>query len=39
MLYNAHWQEEMIHAQVESGRLCQKHKRMLSEIVAGERNS
>ncbi len=29
-LYNAHTQEELIHAQLESGRVCDSHKRMFS---------
>jgi hypothetical protein len=36
MLFNAHWQEEMIRAQVGSGRLCEKHKKSLGRIIAGE---
>ncbi|RMF90272.1 MAG: hypothetical protein D6733_04305 [Methanobacteriota archaeon] len=28
-LYNAHTQEEMIHAQIESGGLCERHRRFL----------
>jgi hypothetical protein len=27
-LFNAHWQEEMLFAQVESGRLCERHRRL-----------
>jgi len=33
MLYNAHWQEEMLHAQVESGKLCRKHAVILKKII------
>ncbi len=29
MLFNAHTQAEMIHAQIESGRLCKRHQTML----------
>lgn len=35
LLYNAHWQEEMIHAQVEIGRLCQNHQKRLEELKSG----
>lgn len=31
-LFNAHWQEEVLEAQIRSGKLCEKHKRMLEEI-------
>jgi len=34
-LFNAHWQEEMIHAQVESGKLCAKHDALLDKITGG----
>ena len=34
MLYNAHWQSEMIHAQIEYGKLCEKHRRTLSVIMS-----
>lgn len=34
-LFNAHWQEEMIHAQVESGKLCAKHEVLLDKITSG----
>lgn len=30
ILFNAHWQEEMLRAQVESGRLCERHQKILS---------
>lgn len=36
MLFNAHWQEEMLHAQVESGKLCAKHQKLLLKIISGE---
>lgn len=32
ILHNAHWQEELIHAQVESGKLCQHHQEVLGAI-------
>ncbi len=28
-LYNAHWQEEVINSQLKSGRLCEKHTKLL----------
>lgn len=31
-LFNAHWQEEMIRAQISSGRLCTKHEELLAGI-------
>ncbi|MFQ5837289.1 MAG: DUF6775 family putative metallopeptidase [Thermoplasmata archaeon] len=31
-LFNAHWQEEMIRAQVTSGRLCEEHSRVLTRL-------
>lgn len=31
-LFNAHWQEELIYAQLESGKFCNRHKRALEEI-------
>jgi len=35
ILFNAHWQEEMIHAQVGSGRLCSPHMDQLRKIIEG----
>ncbi|MEM0442513.1 MAG: hypothetical protein QW450_05085 [Candidatus Nitrosocaldus sp.] len=32
MLYNAHWQDEVIEAQIRHGRLCSKHREMLDEF-------
>jgi len=29
VLYNAHWQEDLIHAQIELGKLCENHQRIL----------
>ncbi|HEU5487972.1 MAG TPA: DUF6775 family putative metallopeptidase [Candidatus Nitrosotalea sp.] len=29
VLYNAHWQEDLIHAQIELGKLCEYHQRVL----------
>ncbi len=34
-LFNAHRQGEMIHAQVESGKLCSKHETLLDKIRSG----
>ncbi len=34
-LYNAHWQEELLRAQVESGRLCGRHAAALRRAGAG----
>jgi len=28
-LYNSHWQEELIHSQIQSGRLCDEHAELL----------
>lgn len=39
VLFNAHWQEEMIRSQLSSGRLCKKHDEMLKGIRRGERVS
>ena len=38
LLFNAHWQEEMIHAQLKSSRLCDKHKKMLMAIASEEKH-
>lgn len=32
ILYNAHWQEEVIEAQIKSGKLCDKHAPLLKEM-------
>lgn len=32
ILYNAHWQEDLIHSQIESGKLCNTHQRILDSI-------
>ena len=34
-LFNAHWQEEMINAQLKSQRFCKKHQIMLDQISNG----
>ena len=31
-LFNAHWQEDLIHAQVKSGKFCKSHKKILDSI-------
>jgi hypothetical protein len=38
-LFNAHWQRELIHAQIESGRLCARHAEVARRIraMAGSR--
>lgn len=36
MLFNAHWHEEMIRAQIDSGRLCSEHESQLQRIRKGE---
>ncbi|MDE1764899.1 MAG: hypothetical protein KGI27_01355 [Thaumarchaeota archaeon] len=32
MLYNAHWQEDLLHAQIEIGKLCKQHQTILDNI-------
>lgn len=32
-LYNAHWQEELIYAQIKVGRFCVRHKKILKELI------
>ena len=32
-LFNAHWQEDLIRSQVESGRLCAAHSRMIGRLA------
>ena len=32
-LLNAHWQKDLIHSQIESGKLCSKHQQILEEII------
>jgi hypothetical protein len=36
ILYNAHWQEELIHSQIELGKLCEKHQKILESIKTHE---
>jgi hypothetical protein len=37
VLFNAHWQEEMLHAQVESGLLCARHRKVAEALRGGRR--
>ncbi len=37
MLFNAHWQEEVLNAQIVSGQLCEPHEQMLDDMVEGRR--
>jgi len=32
-LYNSHWQEDLLHSQIESSRLCDQHQKILDEII------
>ena len=32
-LYNAHWQKDLLHSQLEIGKLCKKHQDMLSQMT------
>lgn len=32
ILYNAHWQEDLIHSQIEIGKLCNTHQKILDSI-------
>lgn len=34
MLYNAHWQEDLLHSQIKVGALCDQHKNILEAIVS-----
>jgi hypothetical protein len=33
-LFNAHWQEDLLHSQIQSGKLCNAHKMILEKIVS-----
>lgn len=33
-LFNAHWQDDLLHSQIESGKLCDKHQEILDKIVS-----
>ncbi len=35
VLFNAHWQEELINAQIVSGQLCERHKALLKDMERG----
>ncbi|MYG32427.1 MAG: hypothetical protein F4202_00240 [Cenarchaeum sp. SB0677_bin_16] len=35
ILYNAHWQSDLLHSQIESGRLCNHHQTILQKIRNG----
>lgn len=37
-LFNAHWQEDLIRAQIKSGKFCKFHKAELKKIKRGKRN-
>ncbi|CAD6515285.1 conserved hypothetical protein [metagenome] len=32
-LFNAHWQKDLIHSQIEKGQLCDSHKRILKRLT------
>lgn len=32
VLYNAHWQEDLLHTQIEIGKLCEKHQHILDNL-------
>ena len=36
MLFNAHWQEELLNAQIVSGQLCERHRGLLEEMARGQ---
>ncbi len=36
ILYNAHWQEDLIHSQMQSGKLCEHHQKILESITKHE---
>lgn len=33
-LFNAHWQSDLLHSQIEVGKLCDKHQQILDLIVS-----
>ncbi len=39
VLFNAHWQEDLIHAQVESGLLCASHRKVAEALRRRRRSS
>jgi len=34
MLYNAHWQEELLHSQIQVGSLCEHHENIMESIIS-----
>lgn len=32
-LFNPHWQKELLHSQIEIGKLCKKHQKILEDLV------
>ena len=34
-LFNAHWQKDLLHSQIEIGRLCKKHSEILEKMING----
>ena len=32
-LFNPHWQKELLHSQIEMGKLCKKHQKILGDLV------
>jgi hypothetical protein len=32
-LFNAHWQKDLIHSQIEIGKLCERHQKNLNDLV------
>jgi hypothetical protein len=32
-LFNPHWQKELLHSQIETGKLCKKHQKILGDLV------
>jgi hypothetical protein len=33
-LFNAHWQADLLHSQIESAKLCDKHQQVLDKILS-----
>jgi hypothetical protein len=38
-LFDAHWQEELIHSQIENEKLCNKHASLLHQFNIGDSSS
>ncbi len=38
ILYNAHWQQEMVKSQIESGSLCKDHRIIIQDMVKNSRS-